>query len=394
MSVSEGAFVLRQSHILYAWLFAVFVGIGPVYWFPFVPVALLEGFKIALYLSIVLPPILVSLIRGGVYFPGGKVSVYLFFSFALISVPAILQGAPDAAAYRAQSVLQVLLFLHAAGYLISLGMVEYVLKRAVGVFLLFASASLLFIAFIPGYQSPLNDALFVVQTGLGGSRTGWSPSMAIYLPWLYSSQFFGFGISIFGGLVLLGNQVIVAGRTGMVATVIPFLVWGFLTRRAKNLIIVALLIILAGFYIFENLDLLRLNVGGFQSRSSLDELSTGRMGQYFEGIDAIWNRPFLGYGVGVLKFGEGRWTLHNEFLKIAVEGGLFYLAILLAILALAVKRGVADVARFNSVKLASLLTVLAGVVAAMFEPEVLFGSFNKASFWWLCYSVCISRNSQ
>lgn len=374
----------------YEIIFAIYVGTGPVYWFPWMGNYLIGILKIILFLSIVIWPFLQKISIDRLQFPGGRRIFLLMIIFFLLSIPGMLIGDLDSSIYRFTNIIQIFSFVYACGFLIKRKTIEYVVFLSVRIFAFFCFISFALIVFVPDYVSPLNDGLHLADTGLGGSRTSWSPAIALFVPWIYS------GVGVFGGYVILlvavamlGNQVLVAGRTGMVASVLPFLFYGIFRKNIKFLFFVLIIFSLIILFAINNLELLRLNSGGLGSRDDLNELSSGRVELIFGALGEIYNNPFMGAGSGVSSFGG----VHNEILRAAVEGGIPYALSLAAVIFVALYRGWKGVVNKNWFIAAAFLTVLSGVVSSMFEPAGLLGSFNNFTFWWLCFSICVSTSS-
>lgn len=376
---------------LYLFFFYLYVGTGPVYWLPWIPQPYVELFKTTLFFIVVIVPLFSLKRYRNFSFPGGTRVLILFLAFFFLSIPSILQGEPLDGLRRLQNTAQILLFLNACEFLISNNLITLGARRATIVAFLFCLISLIFIIIIPDHPNPLNEQLSILHTGLGGSRTGWSPSIALYLPWLYSILGGSLFFSILAGFTVLGNQALVAGRTGMVAAAIPFVIWGFIARRTKIFIFVLAASSLAALYISLNLEELRFNQGDFKSIDALNELSTGRIEQYIVAIMAIIENPFVGYGAGDLFYEESHWYIHNVFLKLATEGGVAYGLVSYFIIAIALFRGWRGLRRGSSVHMAAFLTVLTGAITAQFEPGAMFGAFNQIVFWWACFAICVSK---
>jgi O-antigen ligase len=376
---------------LYGVIFAAYVGMGPIYWIPWVNIKVIELIKTALFFAIIFWPILQGTLVSRFNFPGGKKVFLLFFTFFLISIPSMLQGEQTASFYRLQNTVQIFTFLFACGFLTRKKMAEYVVSLAVRIFVFFGILSLVLMLVVPDYVSPLNDGLNLSQTGLGGSRTGWSPSIALYIPWLYSGFLISSGYWLWiGGLSMIANQVLVAGRTGMVAALIPFLFYGLLRKNVKVFILVAVGIATISFLAIDNLELLRLGVGGLNGRAGLDELSTGRTEQYLVALNAISERPIMGYGTGELQFKGSSWLIHNIPLKFATEGGIPYALSVVGLFVIALYRGWKGFGKRDWFVVSAFLTVLSGVITSLFEPGAMYGSFNSAGFWWLCFAICVN----
>jgi O-antigen ligase len=375
---------------LYAAAFALFLGTGPIYWAPIVGAKSIGLMKAALYGASMLWPLLYVKPSARFNFPGGEKVFFLLMIFFGFSLPGILQGKSDEAIYRLQNNFQILSLVVLTGILMSRQKVEIVVGLAVKIFAAFCCISLLLMFVIPDYPSPLNEELSFSQTGFGGSRTSWSPAIALYLPWLYAWVAVPGIITWFGLIGMVGNQVMVAGRTGLVAAIIPFLVYGISRRSYKSVFFT--IIILGGAYLFaiNNLELLRLDSGGFKSAQDLSELSSGRTDQYSLGFDAIRKSPIVGMGFGQVTFGEANMYIHNVILRFAAECGIPSALSILGIFWIGLIRGWRGVLDKNSFVTSAFLTLLSGVIGSFFEPFAMFGSFYSSALWWVSFAICVA----
>ena len=376
-----------KSLNLYGSIFAVYIGAGPIYWIPWIEIRFVEAIKLSLYLLVVIWPLLYKVKLSRFYFPGGRGVFWLMLAYLALSIPGMLQGEIADSLYRLQNTIQIITLVFVCGFLIKNGMIESVTHRAVKIFAFFSILSLGLMLLIPDYISPLNDELTLIQTGLGGSRTGWSPAIALYLPWLYSGLVFsGFWVWLCS-LSMIANQVLVAGRTGMIAALIPYMIFGF-TRKSYKMTFAAVGILTIIFlFVINNLQLLRLDEGGFGSRQALSVLSTGRTDQHLFAFESIIKSPITGSGFGQVKFGED--LIHNVILRFAAEGGVPYALSIICLFSIALDRGWRGVLAKDKFVTSAFLTVLSGVVASLFEPVEMFGSFYSAGIWWLCFAICV-----
>lgn len=378
---------------VYGFIFAFYVGMGPIYWFPTVPEYFISFIKSCAYLFIVIYPILRMVHSSKFYFPGGETVFILMLAFFVFSIPGMIIGNSNDSLYRLQNTLQIIFFVQACGYLINQKLIVHVVKLAIYLFCLFCTFSLLFMIFNPKYISPLNSGLSIFETGFGGSRTSWSPAISLYIPWLYSSNMFILFFSVVFSLIMTTNQVFVAGRTGIIATLIPFFSWGIISKKGKIFLFTTFILSIYIFYALNNREKFRIIKGGFMSRADLDDFSTGRWEQYVAAIGAIGESPFLGQGFGEILYEGKRWLIHNAILKAAAESGIFYATAILCIFLIAMHRGLKCIGINNKIYFSAFLTICAGVISSMFEPGFMFGSFNNSCFWWVCFSICVSRNS-
>lgn len=373
-------------------LVSVFVSIGPIYWAPFLPLPILNAVKIALFALIILIAILRTRSITAFYFPGGKTVFFILAGILLLSLPGYFLSDFTSWIYRIQSILQVILFMYCCGVLAKDNELEITALYAARIFFVFSFASLVAMLTVPNFVSPLNEGLTLENTGFGGSRTGWSPTIAVFLPWAYATQLTTSVISLLIVAAMISNQFIVQGRTGIVAVILTFLCWGIFTRRMK--IIFAGGSIIAGIAIFSilNQDQIRIDTQDLSSWEGIDVLSTGRLQQYIYAMDLLIQHPLTGIGVDKFMYGDAAWNLHNEPLKLAIESGVSVLILMLLLMLFAIRRGVRAFRSNNGMKAAAVLTIISANVITLFEPEVFFGSFNKGAFIWLCFAICVTTN--
>lgn len=102
--------------------------------------------------------------------------------------------------------------------------------------------------------------------------------------------------------------------------------------------------------------------------------------------------PLTGYGIGPLYYDGTYWTVHNIILRFAIEGGVIYAMLVIAILLLPIIKISQRIGGRNisGSILAAGLTIISGLINSMFEPEGMFGTFNQVCFWWVCYAICVS----
>lgn len=376
----------------YASAFALFLGLGPVYWIPGIALNFMAVLKLGFYLAAILLPFLHFKMSPRFRFPGGARVFFCLILFFTLSIPGVLQGKYEDSLYRLQNNLQIFSLVALAGIMYYRNTLQIAVERAVDIFAVFCCLSFLFMFLIPAYPNPLNQELSLIHSGLGGSRTSWSPAIALYLPWLYVRTA-GIGpfawVSIVG---MIGNQVMVAGRTGLVATVIPFFVYGLSRRSYKSIVATIFILLCAYIFAINNLELLRLNAGGLGSSQDLSELSSGRTDQYALGFDSIKKGPIAGVGVGQVTFGESNMLIHNVILRFAAEFGIPTALSIIVLFSIALYRGWRGVARKDMFVTAAFLTVLSGIVGSFFEPFAMFGSFYNAGLWWVSFAICVSSS--
>ncbi|EHA14327.1 O-antigen ligase [Halomonas sp. HAL1] len=378
------------SSSFYTNLYALLLSLGPVYWLPGVSPALLLILKSFLFVVLITISVSALVVKKRFLFCGGKPVFIIFSFFCLASIPAIIFGEFSQSVYHVQNSLQIFLFVAATSVLIEYGRVLVVARRAVFLFFLFSSLSIVMMLLFPDYPNPLNQQLSVANTGLGGSRTGWSPAVALFMPWAYSLGYSSLFMSVLQVFVFASNQIITVGRTGILASLVPLFVLGALSKRIKVFLAVSFSLVILIIYAVYNLDDLRLNQGGFDSLESVNELSTGRVDDYVVAGKIIMQSPLTGQGFNLLvNAGEGAYP-HNVFILLTAQGGILLGGSAFILVCLGLLSGLRKF-RSSPIKQASFLTLLAGFVVAMLEPKFIFGNFNNSVFWWFCFCLCASK---
>jgi hypothetical protein len=382
-------------------ILAFYLALGPVYWIPGFPLYVFIYLKSICLLLVYLIAIFKGVSSGFFEFPCGIRLFRLFLVTFVLLVPGVVFGSFQDGFYQVQNFLQVILFVYSCNLILKSNSAKKIVCATSFMFFVFSVLSLVFIVFSPDLINPFNDKLSISDTGFGGLRTGWSPANALFVPWLLTAGIvFNSVFGLLGGVsVLIANQVLVGGRAGLLASVVVLLSF-FLLRGRRLLFVAAVFFIVFGWYgLTEYTDILRVSSirsGSGVDSKSLDDLSSGRVGQYFWVFDVILKNTLSGVGFGNLVYSgvdEQKLNIHNDFLKMAGEGGLLYAVSAFSIIFFGIYKGYLKAITEGGGALASFLSVVAGFVVAQFEPGFIFGNFNTSCFWWFCFTVCVSSYS-
>ena len=235
------------------------------------------------------------------------------------------------------------------------------------------------------------------QTGFSWGRNGWGCTLCLLLPFclLLKSkiQAFSFWIIIFFSILICGN------RNGMLAGLICLFAFLFLSKMIKRkysiglvigiFALFALLIIVSG--TTDILTLLRLNES--------DDISSGRLVQYLMIPDMISEMGFWGLGHGgtaqyLFNHGLGEHSLHTTYFKILIEYGWLVGFCLLCIVIHSFRLSIHSLKSKDLYELAMSLVLISGLVIALFEPEVVFGTLGGYAIWWFSYGYLLSKKEQ
>ena len=415
---------------------AVYLGLSPIYWLPGLSVYQLRTAKmVVLAAAVVL--IWTSAIRrhrirglpSGIYGPTGLLILLV------LSAPGFLQAAEGEARSTVVDYLTCYLVLWTT-YIARSSGIDLPRTLAFSATIIVPFALLPVITFATGWPSwhapPEFDSIGLVTAGFGARRTGWSNGLALFVPALLllvtasqSRTIWKYLLAGIGILTIIGSQMVVAGRAGLLASFIGLAMIVWLSRPTVRMIITLVLALSVLASVLELSDRIsntdhvygasqrrgdvadelttRLRLDRLESTDTTDRwdrFSAGRLGAYEYAIEMATRRPFLGYGFGNAVYSSSE--IHNLWLKLWVESGIFLPLAMLGSLWLAMRenlgrvRPVADRNIFDSHRAAHgsppsiytrhLLAVIIfqGVLVSLFEPNALIGSFQATAIWWFC----------
>lgn len=383
-----------MSNKLFVNTFSLYLGLSPIFWFPFIPPAFILFFKFFLFF-------IISLFTFSYYylkkspkfnFPGGGKTIYLLITMFLLLLPYILFGYHSANAFSLVNIFQIIIFLMASIVIIEMKQVHNVIKSSLKIVSLFVFISVVLMFLIPAFPNPFNPALNLLNSGFGGSRTGWGPSIALYIPFIL--PFFS---NITLVLLYLSSQLMTGGRAGFYFSLLllPFSIYS--EKSLKLYCKVSVVVIFGVLALFihspDFLSELRvLNSFDFSSKD-INEVSSGRVALLEDALLSISNSPFFGQAVHSSFVGEG---VHNVFIKNWVYYGFLYLLCsLLLVLYVLIKsffRVFSVQQNVDKKMCVALFLVLSnGFLLAMIEPSIIFGNFNTFSVWWFCFALTASN---
>lgn len=257
----------------------------------------------------------------------------------------------------------------------------------------------------PDFAGPAQfvaDHLWI--SGFSSLRTGWSNGIALYVaplllvlvrPARYAVLLRCF--AVLGVCAIILSQITVAGRAGMLASVL-IVVFAFAARGYRKTLVV--MSIAVAVFVVSNLDLvashLRITRDYTASRGTddMDTISAGRLQGDIVGIQRALESPFIGHGLGEAVVGGGE--IHNVWIRLANESGLLAPLVLLIVVVMVSRRalflsrqsGDDRNQRFRSN--VYLGVILGGLVMTMLEPRVLLGTFQISVMWWAFAGLAVA----
>lgn len=278
----------------------------------------------------------------------------------------------------------------------------------------------------PPWNAPAKfDSHPISYLGFGGKRGNWASSIALYVaPLIYylAIQKRSLLIKLIAAtacLGIIGSQFAVSGRTGLVASLYIILcTMLFVFKSYKSFIAITILGIVGlmsmGLDVSEiaseqlRLDNVERRVDNNASAMELlNALSTGRIYQFFMTLDLIASKPLFGYGFGAEVYGM---DVHNLWLRLAFEGGVFlpliFLLIIIKILKAVSAKNLLRAAAKEDKSLFLQATavarkrkilgysVIAGVIMTMLQPNAILGSFQVTAMWWVCAGLLLAMQKE
>jgi O-antigen ligase len=219
--------------------------------------------------------------------------------------------------------------------------------------------------------------------------------MALYMPWLLAGGGIveALWVSLLPLAILVTNQIIVGGRSGLLATATVVVGWQLARGRVLSYLVAVGLVCLFAMSLIWFPDVFRIEAlsgsGGLDFRD-LNNASSGRWEQYVTALSQVTEAPWFGAGFGNVLYGDEGRALHNEFLRLAIEGGIPLAVASLFPLLFLLKRLLSG----RKMPIAALLSLLAGFVVAQLEPSLIYGNFNISALWWFAFALCLADTAE
>ncbi len=394
-----------------ALLFTLYLGLSPVTWWPGVSPGVMNGFKFSLISLAVILAWASAGMSGGVKVPrgwlgpGGLLLVLITASAAIAQAPVLV------------SIQRIKAFLLSFVMLWTFFMYRRLGRDAERIFFgasLIVAAHCALVAAsgvfgFPDWPGPAEylSAPHLWISGFAGLRTGWSNGVALFTPVLAARVLaveHNSRVRFLSALALaaiVASQVVVAGRAGLLASLVGVGIVASQRRHRKWLLLylgtLALVATLMTGYLYSHMRLEYLSHGGGLI-ARLNKASSGRLDVDLRALQLAAKRPFTGYGFGTINFSGHQ--IHNLWLRLLVDGGValplgFTLIVLTIFRRMAAVRGAYRRALRRAGNGGRRLlqqtedryflyraVLFAGLLIALFEPEYLLGAFQNSALWW------------
>ncbi|CAM2007877.1 O-antigen ligase family protein [Acanthopleuribacter pedis] len=393
---------------LIPWMLTFYLGIAPIYWLPAVPMQALFVLKLGLVaLSVVLVFMQSLVIRGNIMFPKGLAGPMGWILLVVTAAPGFFQATPAAGFTRFYDSILIFVFSWTFYNLTHNGVNVLKIFWHAGLMITgFASLTLLHaLTGLPSWQAPVPslEPLTLSRVGFHMLSSGWACGIVLFLPLLlailyaYHAHRFirsstttaAAGVGLF--FILFASMFVVSGRTGLLAaTVVAMFIALKMVSRTVGLMLSGG-IGLAAYQSWERyFNHLRFDRLRSSEMDDISRFSSGRVDGYLEGVRLIMERPFTGHGFDTLdmrEYGIIAKDIHNLWLKMAGDAGIFYpiaFSCILATYALKFKRILDLTPEPNARRFYTTfgLIIPCGLIVASLSPTGIFGSFqNNAVFW-------------
>lgn len=233
------------------------------------------------------------------------------------------------------------------------------------------------------------------QSAFGGYRTGYSNSLFLYVPilifWHRIKQKTLLSFDLVYILIIVYAQYISGGRAGVIASVIVILLW---LRVAVSYKIAFLFLILFMSQLEVVQSQFRVQEMETSDNNSLNKISSGRLvlnSYYFE---KFLESPFFGYGFGDKPEMYTSIEAHIVWLKNVIDGGIFYLILLLNIFIQIFKNARNNLTLTTEERKLFYSLFLTTFIITFLEPNYIIGSVQGEIVYWIVISLMLKTHNK
>lgn len=226
--------------------------------------------------------------------------------------------------------------------------------------------------------------------GLGGSRTGWGAATAVSSTLLLSLLGWRSGWGRAAAFLTFAIIALSLYQIGARGAFISFIIGSIyvvnikISSNIKYIIFISLISFLIFIYsILPEDSRFYFHLYGMDRESVLNTITSNRYQTWIYGLESFLHSPI--YGVGIYdSIYEGRWAVHNTWLKIAASSGLIGLVPSLILLASFFRLSFGfnrEKLNFSGFDVGG--PIVSGIVISMLEPGFPLGAFfNTTAFWF------------
>lgn len=413
----------------------IYFSISPIYWFPFINISLIQSSKEYLFFFAVFLSLLVILNNKMFHIPSKNRGVIFIIIFTICLLPAISNTnpfnfhifhdqnlKPNEMINKFQSLMQ---FLPSFVVLLIFYNLNHKYNNVIYICII---SSLLFSIFIflhglsfifseLNFLNPFEhtEKIFLKETGFGSYKSNWSNAIAVMFPLIILSYYKLFNTKIIFWTFVIAIffiQILSGGRAGILSSTFIIIFYLFFFTNIRGLLLSLLLVIILS-YLFKDYlytvmkikDIESQNYGNFQGF---------RLEQFLISLKIIYNNQIAGFGFeknfdqmynyfkNIYNFNviipdyelSTIKKVHNEFLRLYLEAGLFVVTCLLLFLWNLFYKSIKLVLYSNSRKDENFTIMLVGfsiLITSFFGYYTFFGAFNNEPIFWATTGILLSN---
>jgi hypothetical protein len=378
----------------------VFMSLGPVYWFGAVPIELIQYFCL-MFLFFFCGFSTFSLVQHKKSIIKTNAFTYsefvLLFIFMFIS--AVINSDINSFTNRMFDLIFIFILIKIIlqdSYIFHLIRVN-IWKSGWMIVILSIIILSSFLLNIPNWNTPFGvDGRYppLSFVGFAGSRTGWSLGVLFLMPLFFISGYRFFRcrkiLLIISVILYIVAVAIPAGRTGIIMSFLNSVLIFYIYFKGSliKFFIGVITIFSIGLFLIFNAELFRLS----SLFSGSGDISSGRMEGNYLAISLILESPFWGHGsIDLTEYGLAYGSIHNFWLKMGAEYGLFVILILASMflkffLFIYKIRG-----KMDTVDVGLFICILNGLVFTLVEPGAILGQLKLQVVFWVSIALLLGR---
>jgi hypothetical protein len=393
----------------------VYFALSPILWLPFVSSERMRLLKIVLFLFIVFFLFMSTIAKTKIFLPKKvlffSILCLIFFTPYLI-ISNNFKGALNSFFNYFSSFLMVVIGLNFSA--VSEDKKSFFcLLLLVNLYCVFPICN--FLLGIPEWQdwAPISDfrSAYLPKpfwvTGFNGGRTGWSESIALFIPLSFAvlhkqKQFLFKLFSI--TVIIVAAQVISGGRNGLAASFLAFAIITLKEIGLKRMLLFSLLlgfIYIIFFFQYTNDILVSLRIYDEASEALSDNLTTDRYIMYEAFPTIFLESPFLGKGfLGSQQslypkyLSQDGIEMHNGLLRVFIDHGLFFGSLMAFLIVFSLYKALKLIFSKKNNMYTTMFSaiIVQGIFISLFQPLSLFGGFQISALWWFALGMVLKND--
>lgn len=382
------------------WQISILGAVGPVYWLPGVSPANLAIFKTVLITLIAVTCCMSQLRRIK------KIDLMILcMLLTIFCLGGVVNG--DIANLSLLFSVAIFIFFYAASPIRDYEAIRFVVARAVPIFSIFPLLITYDFLLSSAFLNPFYEySVFLYSSGFQGGRTGWAFWSNIFLALTLTAHsmsrdrissfiFLLIALLIFSSIFLVGSRGGILTAFALLFAYITYILMYFKYNLVSFLILftisIPFLFILLNILTSGDLDFERLRLIQMASNNNNEEFlffDAARQDAISVINTLIEGGIFLGQGqIDLRNFGFEYERIHNVWLRILVESGIFMVALILIFSIFRVHRLVGFSKRYSN---SFFLIIIPVLIGSLVEPTVVFGNFQASLFFWILISSAVA----